>query len=510
MFEAVYPDNTHVVAYPFEGLVLLGAVSPQVRSVPALGTGKAHISHLASCISHLFLSSHISHPVGRVSQLTTATSTTIELLCLTPVCPQGLEVRPGAALYQLGQRLGVVAVPCITGSWAELCSRLSRSTKLDVARNCVHPTSSSAGAHSTVGGPARNPFGSSPEPSLHLFAAQAAPAMKPSVLATAEGWVVSGPDGSRHKLVQERYKRCALALQALHPLMVWDAVRRGGASREQLAAGLPAHGQQELGAILEVLDSRFTAVQQRLQRAVDARPSQEPQWLGENASSGRTRDAVGLQPVDQQGEAGVPSAAPSGHDAVLAVEQVQALLSGLSLSTGSQPNEEALQRALQYAVQHDSASCSSMFYDSQASRFNPAPLLRAKILDCICPAQDGSLPGYTPSPAFKQTYAKGWARGPRDGPYAPHTTTPSILQLPDGHTMSFLGLLEGKDMMRAVLVCNQWGQLLVGHPDFDSKVQRGKKETEEAARHRYEYEYSSGGYDYSDSDYNSYGGYGSP
>lgn len=44
--------------------------------------------------------------------------------------------------------------------------------------------------------------------------------------------------------------------------------------------------------------------------------------------------------------------------------------------------------------------------------------------------------------------------------------------------MAFLGLLEGTDMMRAVLVCKQWGQLLVSQPDFESKVQRGKEERE--------------------------------
>jgi hypothetical protein len=34
MFEAVYQHNTHVVRYPFEGLVLLGAVSPQGLELP--------------------------------------------------------------------------------------------------------------------------------------------------------------------------------------------------------------------------------------------------------------------------------------------------------------------------------------------------------------------------------------------------------------------------------------------------------------------------------------------
>lgn len=36
MFEAVYHDNVHVVPYPFEGLVLLGAVLPQVGVMNAL------------------------------------------------------------------------------------------------------------------------------------------------------------------------------------------------------------------------------------------------------------------------------------------------------------------------------------------------------------------------------------------------------------------------------------------------------------------------------------------
>lgn len=56
-------------------------------------------------------------------------------------------------------------------------------------------------------------------------------------------------------------------------------------------------------------------------------------------------------------------------------------------------------------MQQGSASCSSMFYNRQASLSSPAPLLRCKILDCIQPPTNGNLPGCTPSHAFKLAYA---------------------------------------------------------------------------------------------------------
>jgi hypothetical protein len=69
LFEAVYPDNTHVVQYSFEGPVLL-----------------------------------------------------------TAVAPDGREVRGAAARQALARRLGVLAAPSLEGPWEELGARLARGT----------------------------------------------------------------------------------------------------------------------------------------------------------------------------------------------------------------------------------------------------------------------------------------------------------------------------------------------------------------------------------------------
>jgi hypothetical protein len=87
MFEAVYSDNTHVVRYPFEGLVLLGAVSPE-----------------------------------------------------------GAELPDAAARQQLAEQLGVMAVPSIDGALPELLQRLGRECSLaDATESSNKPSATDTG-----------------------------------------------------------------------------------------------------------------------------------------------------------------------------------------------------------------------------------------------------------------------------------------------------------------------------------------------------------------------------
>lgn len=73
--------------------------------------------------------------------------------------------------------------------------------------------------------------------------------------------------GQRLKLAQASFTRAGARGLQLHPLLVWDAVRCGGASRQQLAAGLPRHMQRELAAILDALTEEYCAVQEAVVEA---------------------------------------------------------------------------------------------------------------------------------------------------------------------------------------------------------------------------------------------------
>ena len=100
---------------------------------------------------------------------------------------------------------------------------------------------------------------------------------------TFEGWVLEAPSGERHKLVQTAFKRAgAAAQQLLHPLVLWDAVRCGGASRQQLAAGLPGHMQRELQSELDALEHQFCSVVRQLAKALTLRGKKQGRGQGES------------------------------------------------------------------------------------------------------------------------------------------------------------------------------------------------------------------------------------
>lgn len=138
----------------------------------------------------------------------------------------------------------------------------------------------------------------------------------------------------RLKLVQSAFKAAGAAIrQRLHPLALWDAIRCGGASRERLARGLPAHAKRELGRMLEALQAHYSLARRRLEAAVALH---EPpaataagSSMGRGASGGRGRG----------GWRGGTSTSSSRQAAT--TEQVEGLLARLRLADSSAAPGEA-------------------------------------------------------------------------------------------------------------------------------------------------------------------------
>jgi hypothetical protein len=410
------------------------------------------------------------------------------LVLLGAVGPDGRELPPGdPALPQLAQRLGVtMAAPCLQGSWGELAALLEQ-----------RPAAGASSRHTKAGS---RPWLVSGPPAF-------------------EGWVLVAADGSRHKLVSEQYKQASLAGQALHPLCVWDAVRCGGLSRHELLQGLPSHFQRELCSILDALTRRFCWVQRQLQEQLEAAMrrwnaqldwatfsdtqllEQEEPLLADRA--GVLWQAQGMAETAARLAQGSGPQVAGGADA------------GAGAGASGPLGRGAFLRALRYTLQRGTADAGPMFLcASYAVRPGASPLLRGLVLDCVRPCEDGSLPGYSPSPGFQQTFAKGWARtGPRGSRLPGLLQPPPVLQLTDEAVMSIVRLIDGRGVVGAQLVCKAWQAALVGDSRYAEMVReeeaaerrRRQEEEEEGRRNR---RYSSNYYDYDSDDYR-YSGYGS-
>ncbi|PNH03221.1 hypothetical protein TSOC_010756 [Tetrabaena socialis] len=454
MLEAVYGNDTHVVPYLYEGLVLLGAVGP---------------------------------------------------------C--GVEL-PLSRLPELAAALGVTAaVPYITGTVRELLGHL---------------------------------------PSCRLFEGPPPAAF--------EGWVLTAPDGSRHKLVQPSYKWASMAAQMLHPLVVWERVKYGGECPASLAQGLPAHFRAELRAVLQALEEGYYAVRQELglllRRAVERgqvvplRQLAEQAWQQQEAvavalGGGAAASGVNLlqlQAPDAAASAdgvaqlqaamaalrleqpqaaaaaasGEPSAAAAAAAAPSAAVVAAGVLSAAVLAAapggGDEPSaaggapppaglyadcpafhralacalaETALVEAPDWNFNLDKLAPSPYYKNNQdSSRFERVSHLRHLMLDCVQPPLNGLLSGYTPSPNFAQTWAKGWARqGPQAGRLA--ASVPLLhAVLPDAMLEGCLARLEGRDLVAAMMVCAKWREVLRAAPPPGSLAVRlaaGRTAAEAAA-----------------------------
>lgn len=420
MMEAVYRSNAHVVQYNFEGLVLLAAVQPDGQE-------------LASS---------------------------------------------SAALPQLAQQLGLaMAAPCITGTWAELRPQLlAKGRPGSLLAKAGSPGIGEQDEQEAGGTANDRPWAVSGPPSC-------------------EGWVLTSADGRRHKLVQPAYMYGCLAGRWLHPLSVWDAVCCGGLSRQQLLAGLPRHFQRELTGILDALTEQYCSVQRELQVQLSAGGllhwalDDEVQGLlarlqqpaVENRQQVERQVAGMLATAHATGGGNVSSGSGSG-DATCAAGATSVSSAAAASSLHS---SDAFHVALQYAMSHGTAAAGPMLLPRTHCHTTPtsaAPLLRSLILRCIRPSITGTLPGYSPSPAFQQTYAKGWARGQTAGRLAALLEPPPVLQLTDEAAMAFLRLLGGRDLGRALLVCRAWRELLAGDVAHGGRLEAARVQAEEEAR----------------------------
>jgi hypothetical protein len=151
-----------------------------------------------------------------------------------------------------------------------------------------------------------------------------------------------------------------------------------------------------------------------------------------------------------------------------------------------------LRAALRYALQVGSAEAGAMFLRSNfQQKPGPAPLLRGLVLACIQPGVDGTLPGYTPSPAFAQTYGKGWVRSGPVGERGAFLAARTAGQEPASSSgigmvaWQVLPLVEGQHLPAAALVCREWRELIRDDSACQAALRAAKaaaKEAKEALR----------------------------
>lgn len=195
------------------------------------------------------------------------------LVLLSAVGPDGMELPSPDERQALARQLGTMAAPCLEGPLAELHSRLARGAVPAAA--AVSPAGRGSGSR---GGGAE------------LAVPRAGSAGKTELAAppSFEGWVLEASSGQRLKLVQAAFKRAgAAAVELLHPLVLWDAVRCGGASRAGLAVGLPPHMQRELHAELDAMEGQFCQLSCQLAAAWTwAQQGQEQHSQGGRSGAG--------------------------------------------------------------------------------------------------------------------------------------------------------------------------------------------------------------------------------
>ncbi len=374
------------------------------------------------------------------------------LVLLGAVSPEGAPLAP-APRTLLALRLGVMAAPAVVGTVAELARRLLPNTDADDARQ-----------------------------------ADAPPAF--------EGWILSHPDGSNHKLVATAYKLAKRAGLFLHPLAAWDRVRRGGQARAALLRpGLPAHWRAELEACLDALQESYAGVRREVEMALrevegdgsvgggrhGRGPGPDPGPIGSHDDRelrlALALSRLNLGPPQGSGRPGADSG-PTSSDS--------------DADSAGGPLSLEYRAALRLALWSRYPGPPSMYLAASSVRQRgPGALMRGLLLDCIRPRRDGALPGYAPSANMALTLAKGWADGPRAGPLAgPEPAMRATLE--SGLVALVLGGLEGRGMARALFVCKEWYAIIAAEPEFAAKVERLVKaeleEAEEVRRRRREAE----------------------
>ncbi|KAJ9504850.1 hypothetical protein QJQ45_030446 [Haematococcus lacustris] len=125
------------------------------------------------------------------------------------------------------------------------------------------------------------------------------------------------------------------------------------------------------------------------------------------------------------------------------------------------------------------------------------PHLRAQLLDLVRPAHDGSgLPGYQPSPAMAQTFAKSWPKGPLAGRLAPSPEPAcTAIQRPQFFEL-VLAALGGISALRVKSVCWTWCRLVRGWPGLVAAVEKSKQTSAKQCDDGSSADYDDGYYDF--------------
>ncbi|KAK3275520.1 hypothetical protein CYMTET_16352 [Cymbomonas tetramitiformis] len=101
-------------------------------------------------------------------------------------------------------------------------------------------------------------------------------------------------------------------------------------------------------------------------------------------------------------------------------------------------------------------------FDPASSR-NRVSLLRCKLLDCIAPADDGMLRGYTPSDNFKHTWAKGWCAS------MPQQQGP-MLKLPSDLLCGVLSFLSAAELAEVMFLCKAFVTAVLANAGLIQRV----------------------------------------
>jgi hypothetical protein len=512
LFEAVYADNTHVVQYPFEGLVLLDAISPG------------------------------GHGLERAEERVTLAET-------------------------FGP--GVIPVPELTGAATELRGKLSQGTEPNrpaVRFRAPTPDAPAWPAPSTLpaceGWVLQGSHGSREKLVQYSFKWVRRHAQQLHPLAVWDAVCFEGH--SRAELQQDKpwpqHMRSELG-------RMLDALEQGfqGAQKElfsQLAILKPTAGQQQQQAEafaqrstasasapqqVQGNDTGGTASQHQMSEAAAAADALADLSLCSTGRSTHAGSSTGTQPGKPPPSAmagPLPTASATGSTTTAATEADTAREQGTPGSVDgwdaqrSAQQTAAMQAVARYmqdrqgAVQSLQETPMDMYYQRRhPSKFSmavinghpvseAAPRLRRLLLECIKPNKDGSgLPGYQPSLNFQQTWAKGWAAGPQLGHAAEQPPPPIDDVLPLVYD-TLITFLEPRDVVRMGRVCTTWSQLVRTHPGYQALCKAGKEAKEAAARRSqgyvlgpysgYGHGYFYDGWDDDGRDYDDWGGYGSP
>lgn len=317
-------------------------------------------------------------------------------------------------------------------------------------------------------------------------------------------------DGSLEKLVKDSFRQVLCRVQWLHPLVVWECLYRG-MSKAMLLDGLPPHMSSELQAMLGAFEQAYGYVITELERQ-----QQETAW-------DEAQNRLHAFPKPSQAPGSSPRPEISLESVMSATQELRKLSLGCSSSgTGSSNVHSSFQQKQAQkvdqqsdSVAHDPAEVTVLASDGKIleykallfasaafqkaakavsgrgdafrdrSMYRPAASFRkfsfstdvhmhSVILDCIQPAPDGKLFGYSPSANFAQTWAKRWTHGPQLGRFCP---SQSLLEfLPDALLSVVLGSLTSTDFVQASVVCKLWSEVSRSLPDFEARslVARGR------------------------------------